>query len=198
MTRMAFIRHGITAWNKAGRAQGKSDIPLDSEGILQAEKLAHHLKDDNWDMIFSSDLKRAIQTAEAIQHQLSPIPLQTDARLREVDGGEIEGTTLEERVAEWGHAWRDLDLGMETNEKVLQRAFSFLYDMIERHEGQNILVVSHGSFIKRLLRKLFPDMNMDVSLGNCSLTIIKNENGRWELEVHNCTQHLRQINEPVE
>ncbi|HLQ70586.1 MAG TPA: histidine phosphatase family protein, partial [Bacillota bacterium] len=110
MTRIAFIRHGVTAWNKAKRAQGSSNIPLDTDGHFQAEKLAERLRNENlsWDIIFTSDLIRAKQTAEAIQNKFSPIQFQTDSRIREVSGGQIEGTTLEERITKWGNNWREL------------------------------------------------------------------------------------------
>lgn len=195
MIRIAFIRHGITAWNKEGRAQGSSDIPLDADGHLQAEKLAERLGNEKWDIIFSSDLRRAEQTAEAIQTALNPIHLQTDARIREVSGGQIEGTTLEERIAKWGNNWREQNLGMESNEHILRRGFSFLEDLTEKYADKNIIVVSHGSFIKRIIKKLLPDSDMDISLGNCSLTILRNDKDTWELELHNCLKHLAEDNE---
>ncbi|WP_337019427.1 histidine phosphatase family protein, partial [Oceanobacillus massiliensis] len=66
MTEIGLIRHGSTAWNKERRAQGSSDIPLDEEGLMQAKLVAERLSAEKWDVMYSSDLSRARQTAEAI------------------------------------------------------------------------------------------------------------------------------------
>lgn len=190
MTRIALIRHGITAWNKAGRAQGSSDIPLDAEGFQQAGKIGERLGKGDWDMIFASDLTRARQTAETIQRQLEAVPLKLDVRLQEVSVGQAEGTTWDERIAKWGKNWRELDLDRETHENVLERGFSFLDDVTQKHEGENIIVVSHGSIIRRILGELFMDIEMETTLGNCSLTIMRKAHDTWEMDVHNDTKHL--------
>ena len=93
MTTIGIIRHGSTLWNKEGRAQGSSDIPLDEEGLLEAIKLAERLKAENWNVLYSSDLLRAKQTTEIIGNPIENIPIYFDNRLREVGGGHIEGTT---------------------------------------------------------------------------------------------------------
>jgi probable phosphoglycerate mutase len=67
MTKIGIIRHGTTAWNKEGRAQGNSDIPLDNEGLYQALALGKRLSNENWDFIYSSNLLRAKQTAEIVE-----------------------------------------------------------------------------------------------------------------------------------
>ena len=67
MTTIGFIRHGVTAWNKEGRAQGTTDVPLDDEGILMARKtVAKRLEKEHWDVIYTSPLIRAKHTAEII------------------------------------------------------------------------------------------------------------------------------------
>ena len=66
MTTIGFVRHGVTAWNKEGRAQGSSDIPLDDEGIEMAEHVAKRLAEEQWDVIYTSPLIRAKKTAEII------------------------------------------------------------------------------------------------------------------------------------
>ena len=66
MTTIGFVRHGVTAWNKEGRAQGSSDIPLDEEGIEMAEHVANRLATESWDVIYTSHLLRAKKTAEII------------------------------------------------------------------------------------------------------------------------------------
>ena len=66
MTIIGFIRHGVTAWNKEGRAQGSTDVPLDEEGIAMAERVAERIAKEQCDVIYTSPLIRAKKTAESI------------------------------------------------------------------------------------------------------------------------------------
>src|SRR4051812_11919861 len=112
MTRIALIRHGSTSWNKAGRMQGSTDIPLDEDGRLQAEKLGVRLSNEHWDIVYTSQLSRARQTGEIIAARLGISQVYQDDRLREASGGLTEGTSETERIAKWGQEWRQLELGM--------------------------------------------------------------------------------------
>lgn len=190
MTRIGIIRHGSTPWNKEGRAQGSSDISLDQAGLSEAYKLAERLRKENWDFIYSSDLLRAKQTAEIIGEKILRIPLYLEPRLREAGGGQIEGTTEEERVLKWGQNWRELDLGIESADSVITRGLSVIEEITSKHDNKNILIVSHGAFIRHLLKELVPHLNMVESPKNTSLTkLIKAKNG-WDSELYNCTIHL--------
>jgi len=189
MTRIGLIRHGCTDWNKQGRAQGHSDIPLCEEGYGQAEKLALRLADEEWNVIYSSDLKRAKQTAETIAEKKN-IEVNLDTRLRERYGGQIEGTTLKDRIEKWGEGWRNLDLGMEIGEKISERGMACLKDIMADHPDDNVLIVSHGAFIKQILRTLFPDVDVESSLDNCSITVLEAKEGIWDLTLHNCVKHI--------
>ncbi|OCA83040.1 phosphoglycerate kinase [Bacillus sp. FJAT-27225] len=190
MTKLGFIRHGSTSWNKEGRAQGSSDIPLDQDGLNEARLLAERLSSEEWDIIYSSPLMRARQTAEVIAEQLGIKEIQFDSRLREVSGGQIEGTTEAERVAKWGSGWRKLDLGFESNEHVLERGFAALEDIQSAHPGKNILIVSHGALIRRVLSELVPSLKEEGPLNNTAVTIITHSNEAWECGLYNCTKHL--------
>ncbi|GGB34159.1 histidine phosphatase family protein [Virgibacillus dakarensis] len=190
MTKLGFVRHGVTDWNKERRAQGSSDVALNEEGLLQAETLADRLGTEDWDVIYSSDLARAKQTAETIGSKLKDVSVYFDPRLREVGGGLIEGTTEKERIAKWGDNWRELDLERESNDSILARGRSIMDEILKKQNGKNILIVSHGSFIKHLLKELLPDEDVEESLGNCSLTTLQNNKDTWKLELHNCTRHF--------
>src|SRR4051794_22337782 len=109
MTVVGLIRHGVTDWNRERRIQGHTNIPLNADGRKQAELLANRMVDEEWDVIYASDLGRAQETAACIGH-VKQLEVQTDPRLREMYCGEIEGTTQEERVAKWGEDWSTLDL----------------------------------------------------------------------------------------
>jgi 2,3-bisphosphoglycerate-dependent phosphoglycerate mutase len=189
MTTIGFIRHGSTAWNKERRSQGLSDIPLDEAGFLQATKLGKRISKEKWDVVYSSDLSRARQTAEAVE-QLANIPLFLDVRLREASGGQIEGTTEQERIEKWGEDWRSLDLGIESAESVITRAMPFIDEIVEKHPGQNVLIVSHGAFTRHMLKTLVPSIDLTISPKNTSITrLVKSEDG-WNSELYNCTVHL--------
>lgn len=190
MTTLGIIRHGSTHWNKEGRAQGNSNIPLDPDGFSDAYKLAERLATENWDIIYSSDLLRAKQTAEAIGKNIDNIEIYLDPRLREAGGGEIEGTTEEERISKWGENWRNLNLGIESADSVLARGLPLIEEITYKHPNKNVLIVSHGAFIKYLLKELVPHLNMTDSLKNTSITKIRKLENGWDSELYNCTIHL--------
>ncbi|MDF2038214.1 histidine phosphatase family protein [Cytobacillus oceanisediminis] len=190
MTNIGLIRHGITAWNKEGRAQGSSDIPLHEEGLAEAERLAERLAAESWDVIYSSNLIRAKQTAEAIQEKIGSITLHLDPRIREVGGGMIEGTTEAERIKKWGTGWREMDLGFEPKESIINRGLEFLQEISDKHPGENVLIVSHGSFIRHLLRELVPHTDLSSPLKNTSITKLLIKESQWDCELYNCTKHL--------
>jgi 2,3-bisphosphoglycerate-dependent phosphoglycerate mutase len=190
MTRIALIRHGSTAWNKEGRMQGSTDIPLDEDGILQAQKLGLRLANEHWDLVYTSHLKRAKKTGEIIAAQLGITGIFEDERLREASGGQTEGTVEEERLVKWGPDWRQLELGMETELAVCDRGLAFMDDLLAQHAGKHILIVSHGGFIRHLLRKLAPDLTITEHLKNTSVTRFTIKDNLWDCELYNCTAHL--------
>ena len=139
MTKIGFIRHGSTPWNKEGKAQGWCDIPLNNDGIVDAKRLAQRLLSEDWDIIYSSDLLRAHHTANIIAEKMMKT-VHLDSRLREIAGGLIEGTTEEERILKWGSGWRELDLKIESDDRVLSRGITFINEICEKHPNENIPV----------------------------------------------------------
>ncbi|XEC97305.1 histidine phosphatase family protein [Paenibacillus tarimensis] len=192
MTTIALIRHGSTSWNKEGRAQGNSDISLDQEGVFQAELLANRLRIEEWNHIYSSSLARAKQTALIIGNAIG-VEVHLDDRLKERAGGLIEGTTEQERLEKWGKNWVDLDLGIEPIEDVQKRGNQFLEEIDLKHQGEKVLVVSHGALIQFNFSYLFPDY-LSKHFDNTSLTILKKINNQWTCQLHNCTKHLESSN----
>ncbi|WP_026674790.1 histidine phosphatase family protein [Alkalihalobacterium bogoriense] len=191
MTTIGFIRHGVTEWNQLGKAQGMSNISLNEEVKAQALALGERLKqEEKWDIIASSELSRANETATIIGQKLE-LPVSTlDERLREMNGGKIEGTTEQERIQKWGENWRSLDLGMETSEQATKRKIACLHELIELHKGKRILVVSHGAVIGMTLRALMPDKFQKTFLDNTSVTILKFDENTWDCLLYNCTKHI--------
>ncbi|NYF25509.1 histidine phosphatase family protein [Sporosarcina sp. JAI121] len=193
ITTFGFVRHGVTAWNKEGRAQGSTDVPLDADGIEMAEHVAARLSGEQWDIIYTSPLIRAAKTAEIIARSKPGLPLVADNRLRESGGGLIEGMTESERVEKWGHSWRKLELGFEPQEEIVSRGIEFIEEMNELHPDKRILVVSHGGFIGRLIKELVPHKDFGTDLENTSITIIKLQKERNLCELFNCVKHLQSV-----
>lgn len=191
MKRIGFVRHGMTAWNKERIWQGHSDIPLDPEGIAEAEKAAVRLAGENWEIIYASPLKRALRTAEIIREANPGIPLVADERLMEVYGGQLEGTTEQNRIEKWGAEWRSLlpSLGIEPDEDMVERGVALLEEIRQRPEN-NVLLVSHGGFIRRLLQEIVPDQELSDRILNTSVTVVEMHEDRNLCTLYNCTKHL--------
>lgn len=192
MITIGLIRHGTTEWNLAGRMQGHMDTNLAEVGVLQAERLGERLKGEPWDGIISSDLLRAKQTAQTISDKTGTPLWGVDARLRERHFGQLEGTTLEERIQRWGEGWRGMDLGMESDDELLARWFSFLQNLESEHRSKKVLIVSHGGYIAPVLEHLM-GQPVESHLSNTSLTVVRREVSVWNCLLMNCTAHLNDL-----
>lgn len=192
--RIGLIRHGQTEWNELGKIQGQTDIPLNREGVRQAQALAHRLLHETmkWDAIISSDLQRAKQTAALIAETLGIPLLEPDARLRERFYGEVEGTTEPERLARWGPDWKKRDNGQENDEQLRSRSLSFVDETAEANPDRNLLVVTHGSLLAQLLQAMCAELS-DKPILNLSFSVMEREGGGWNPLLHNCTLHLEQL-----
>ncbi|MDQ0271362.1 histidine phosphatase family protein [Cytobacillus purgationiresistens] len=191
MTTVGLVRHGVTEWNKLMKAQGLSDIPLDETGKDQVHALGRRLAaEEEWDIIVSSDLKRAAETAQIIAEATGHPNVICDERIREIDCGMIEGTTEDDRQGKWGADWRSLDLGMEKREAVAKRGITFLNEIIEKYEGKRVLVVSHGAFIGITLQYLLPERFQRTLIENTAITILKHIDNVWDCTLYNCIKHI--------
>ncbi|MEI4770859.1 histidine phosphatase family protein [Psychrobacillus sp. FJAT-51614] len=192
MTTIGLVRHGITEWNILNRSQGISDIPLNEVGKKQAVALANRLSlEGKWDIIVTSDLSRAKETGQIIATKLN-LTVRCDERIREINCGEMEGTTEEERLNKWGTNWRELDLGMEKFEDVAKRGYEFLSEIITTYSDKHVLVISHGALIGLTLQRLLPKKFPKTHIDNTSLTILNNSQGTWDCTLYNCTKHLNE------
>ncbi|WP_117149132.1 histidine phosphatase family protein [Paraliobacillus zengyii] len=192
MITIGLIRHGITEWNSLGKAQGVSDIPLNEIGRKQASDIGDRfLLEEQWDMIITSDLSRAIETANIIGTKIGLPSSHIDKRVREINCGQIEGTTEEQRIRKWGSEWRNIDLGMEKFADVSNRGRDFLEDIVCTYKGKRILVVSHGALIGLTLQRLLPQKFQKTYIDNTSITILKNREEKWDCILYNCTKHLK-------
>lgn len=183
-TLICLVRHGVTEWNYDGRAQGRTDIPLSSEGLQQAEAVAARLAREPWDAIYSSTLSRARQTAEAIA-RLTGHEVRQDPRLVERHMGVTEGFTLYERRQRWPGA-NLMDLaGVETDEAMALRAMAVLTEIAERHRGQRVICVSHGGLIKAFvdtLPRLTDDAPQRIGVGNTAVAMLVYTDGQFTVQ----------------
>ena len=158
-TRIVLIRHGETAWNAERRLQGHLDIDLNEEGQRQARALAASLAGEQFDVLVSSDLSRASQTAKALG-DASGQPLYIDGRLRERCYGGFEGllyAEIEQRYPRQFAAWqaRDIDGDMpdgvrvaETFRQFYARCVHAFTAIAARHPGQTLALVAHGGVLE--------------------------------------------------
>jgi probable phosphoglycerate mutase len=158
-TRIFLLRHGQTAWNAETRIQGQLDIPLDATGLWQAERLALALQADGIQVIVSSDLQRARQTAAPLADAID-VAVQVDAALRERGFGHFEGSTYAEIETRWPEdtlRWRlrEPDFGPGGGEPLqafYDRSVQAVQALAERHAGQTLAVVAHGGVLDCLYR----------------------------------------------
>ena len=158
MTKVIFVRHGETSWNYSKRYQGHSDILLNDKGLQQAQLVAQRLAGETISAIYSSDLKRAVQTADLIagHHSLCPILV---PELREVNFGLWEGLTYEEIMSTWPDGLSAIYAkpgcapipGGESFNDVQRRTMLGLSKCIARHQEETIVLVSHGGTMRVLL-----------------------------------------------
>jgi probable phosphoglycerate mutase len=154
VTRLLVIRHGETAWNRETRIQGHIDIPLNATGRWQARQVAQALQDEGLHAVYSSDLQRAQDTAQAIA-QASGVALVVDVQLRERHFGSLEGLTQDEITQtrpDEARRWRERDPaygpdGGETLQVFYDRCVSALTRLAQQHPGQTIAVVAHGGVL---------------------------------------------------
>ena len=161
-SRWFLVRHGETDWNRNEINMGQSDIPLNETGKAQAEKAAQILKKEKVDLIISSDLSRAKETAEIIA-AATGAKLVIDKRLRERHMGFTEGMPIKERNEKHGDLFPVYDKtyeGGETFQEVEQRTVEAFIHHKKDHQYKNVVLVSHGGPILTLhkhLRNLHPE-----------------------------------------
>jgi probable phosphoglycerate mutase len=186
VTRLVLVRHGQTAWNLEGRAQGHTDIGLDDTGRAQAAALAPAIAEMAPAALWSSDLVRARQTADQLA-ATTGLEVRLDARLREFDAGDRAGLTLAEFAEKFPDAydsWRDGHItghlpGAETTAEVVARMVPALREIWDAGAGSTTVVVAHGACLKvSLLAFLgWPETLLGSlrGLDNCGWTVLEDD-----------------------
>ena len=179
-TRILLARHGETEWNRLGRWQGHADPPLNDAGRAQAATLAAQLIGDGIAAVYSSDLRRASETARIVANRLG-LDVTEDPALREIDVGSWSGLTRDEgreRFPEGFARWLSGEIGHdgETREALTERVVGAVERIAAAHADEHILVVTHGGGIRALRRHAAGDPGESVeNAGTFALALVEGE-----------------------
>jgi uncharacterized phosphatase len=172
-TTILLARHGETDWNRDGRFQGHADPPLNAAGRAQARELAERLASLRFDAVYSSDLRRAHETAEVIAAS-HHVPVIADRALREVDVGSWSGLTRAEIARRFPGAEHH---DGEPREQHLARVLAAVERIAHAHPGERVLVVSHGGSLRALRRHCTGEPVHPIA--NCGVYELRFEDGAF-------------------
>lgn len=174
---LALIRHGQTDWNLAGRMQGRSDIPLNDVGREQALVAASDLATEQWDVVVSSPLVRARETAEILAATIG-LPLGgAYEELVEQDFGAAEGTLVSELATRWPA--RDF-ADKEPDHEVGPRGIRALDRITADHGPARVLAVAHGTLIRHTLASISGhEPHRFPKLDNASSSLVRRTDAAW-------------------
>ncbi|MCK3684456.1 histidine phosphatase family protein [Maribellus sp. YY47] len=203
-TEITIIRHGETLWNVQQRIQGQRNSQLSENGILQAELVAKALTKREFDVLISSDLERAVETARIINSQLL-LPYETNAALRERSFGKVEGMSLAEIKENFPDEYRSYKqrdpkfafTGGETIEQLYQRVTSEIETLARKYADQKVLLVSHGLVLEMMMYRTFSvplDNPRVFSINNSSISSFYIDGNNWFLKEWGVIEHLVSLN----
>lgn len=201
MAKLFLVRHGESVWNNRCRYQGQADIQLSDTGRLQARLLAERLKKEKITDVYSSDLKRAYDTANilAAPHNLH---VQVTKELRDINFGVWEGLSHEQILSQYGELAKKWYMypaevripGGETFVELKERAYNAVLDILRKNTDGTI-IVTHGFTILAIICGLLEiDLNLAFRLrqDNTALNIIEYNEGSIMLSLLNDINHLQQ------
>jgi 2,3-bisphosphoglycerate-dependent phosphoglycerate mutase len=176
VTTILLARHGETDWNREGRFQGWADPPLNEAGREQAQALAGQLAEVPLEAVYSSDLRRAHETA-LIVAEPHGVPVVVDRGLREIDVGSWSGLTRMEIETRFPGAEHH---DGETREEHLARVLEAVERIACAHPGGRILVVSHGGSLRTLRRHALGDPVHPIE--NCGVYELRFRDGAFSVD----------------
>ncbi len=201
-THLYLIRHGETDWNRLGRIQGHLDTPLNMLGITQAQAVAEHLPNLDYHALYSSDLRRSVDTA-AFLAQRTGLHIHTKSCLRERDLGVLQGVVMAEADTQQLEILEkytsDVDYIIpqgESSRQFMQRCLDCMTALAQQHSGENILVVTHGGVLGNMLKTTLgvpiQQKRHFRALNTCFNWFVY-ESGEWTLHTWGDVQHLRHV-----
>jgi probable phosphoglycerate mutase len=211
-TQIFFIRHGQTDWNQERRIQGQTNIPLNAEGLEQAERLCHFIRQPDSELlpltqcsvIYSSPLQRAVNTAAPLANLLNkPItPLET---LQERHFGIIQGKTYPELEANHPVEFqrinnRDPDFRPESGESLLDlraRVRGLLESLLRKHAGESVICFTHGGVLDLIYREatstaLEAKRTWAIPNAGVNHLVHTRQTGAWKVQAWAFTRHLKE------
>jgi len=204
MTKLYLIRHGQTGDNYSQRFCGWTDAPLNELGKSQAQSLTSAFEDIEIDIIYTSDLKRAKETASYIKKGKGFFVKELDS-LRELNFGVAEGLIVEEIKEKHPQVYEDMEkdyIGAkfpegESLEDMHNRVSQAIDDILVKHDGQSIALVAHSGVIRSIISHLITGdikHHWSFKIDNCSITVIEKDKNFAFLTKLNDTWHLKDIN----
>jgi probable phosphoglycerate mutase len=199
-TRFIVVRHGETQWNVERRIQGARDSALTAAGLAQADAIGKRLAHECFDVLISSDLGRARQTAERVALHTG-LPVHADKRLQERNFGAGEGMTYDEIDRAFPDVFsRDRDSnpdivipGGESRRQFHDRVKAAFEDLARQHDGKRVCVITHGGVLSTLYRVVhdIPVAHAHrVTISNASYNAMAFDADAWTLEAWDETDHL--------
>jgi probable phosphoglycerate mutase len=192
-TELLLIRHAEAVHPEPATALEIKDIdmPLTERGRMQANRLAARITARKPTAIYSSPLKRTIQTAEPIAHAVG-VEIHSDDRLREVEIADVGPVSLQDlaEIAIAHGGWSHIP-GTESSESIRSRMHDAIHDIVTAHPGERVVVVSHAGAINAYLASLL-ELNKDFFFpaGNTSITVVRARDARRLIITVNDTAHL--------
>uniref|UniRef100_A0A7N0T9E6 Phosphoglycerate mutase-like protein 4 n=1 Tax=Kalanchoe fedtschenkoi TaxID=63787 RepID=A0A7N0T9E6_KALFE len=201
-TEIIVIRHGETEWNADGRIQGHLDVALNDTGRQQAVLVAERLsKGPKISSVYSSDLKRASDTAETIASCCGGIEVVKDPELRERNLGDLQGHVYHELSKTVPIAYeafmsnrtdQEIPGGGESIDQLYERCTSALQRIAQKHKGERVVVVTHGGVIRSLHKRASPTRRPG-KIQNTSVNILQlSDGGKWTLKLWGDVSHLKE------
>jgi len=199
-TRLCIVRHGETAWNAEHRVQGQLDVPLNAIGLAQAQAAAKVLAREKFDVIYSSDLSRARQTAAPTAERLS-MQVAIDPALRERHYGIFERLTYAEVKEKFPEDYarfhaRDPDYDFRTGESLTNfsaRSIAVISKIADENRDRSILVFTHGGvldYLYRFITGLSLSADRDFGIPNAGLNRIEVTPAGWQIRAWADVAHL--------
>ncbi len=184
-TTICIVRHGETNWNTEGRLQGREDVEMNENGRNQAREIASFLKDQKWDVVVSSPLKRAYETGQIIASALKIDKVNVVTDLQERSYGSASGMLPDERHKVFPDGIPDL----EQFEDLRMRAMDAITAIAEFYAGSRVVVVSHGGLINSILYSISNGEfgSFKTRLANGCINLISYYDGEWSVDYYNKT-----------
>ena len=177
------VRHGETQWNAQGRIQGRRDIELNDNGRRQAEKAGQELSGRSFSIMITSPLSRAKETGAILAKFAEVKEVREDERIIERDFGELDGAYFNEDVRH--RLYQEKVQGAESLEDVGSRMLEAVKEYASEYEG-DLLIVSHGSAITQLLKRIDPSLErVHIHLNNVSISLVEQAEGQLRVVDYN-------------